>query len=527
MHAIVKKELVSKFVHKLLVGEWVFIEIFGLTYASGQFRPTNHLYKMAFHVRTKVMGCASVSDSNFLTLAPFSKIQSGELNPHMLVDAIGQIITVGELEELEANNKPTTKIDFEIRDQMDERMQVTLWGTYAQQVYRACQESEGKNSHVLRWLQLKGLTTVSTQGIPLKICLARLRVLCTIYAIDTDWAWYYINCKTCNKKVNHIHAGVNGVNNKGKKPRFWCETCKSFVTNVVSSTGEAKLLLFDSICSEIIGEYATSVLNGSVDEIEDPEDLPDSVKNLISKTFLFLVWVEKDNISDGKEIYKVSKVLLKDGLLEEQLLEDSTEHVNHASIVSGDKVPLMLENGNGSPDSTTPSSKRVYARETSGSEGSSSSKKVCVVPLDLEKSLSENAEHGVALNPQVADSKEVTVPTEVKTSKVPVETENDQALVPATVVVKQEIKKEMARNMATVRVKVEKNKMSELVKSDFTDYLFSNELEDSATDNVPDVTDAIGVVASVSSIKRFPYVCNKGETDYEAKYVSFELIDNW
>jgi len=118
----------------------------------------------------------------------------------------------------------------------------------------------------------------------------------------------------------------------------------------------------------------------------------------------------------------------------------------------------MLENGNGSPDSTTPSSKRVYARETSGSEGSSSSKKVCVVPLDLEKSLSENAEHGVALNPQVADSKEVTVPTEVKTSKVPVETENDQALVPATVVVKQEIKKEMARNMATVRVKVEKNK---------------------------------------------------------------------
>jgi len=41
---------------------------------------------------------------------------------------------------------------------------------------------------------------------------------------------------------------------------------------------------------------------------------------------------------------------------------------------------------------------------------------------------------------------------------VPVETENDQAHVPATVVVKQEVKKEMARNMAAVRVKVEKNK---------------------------------------------------------------------
>jgi len=45
--------------------------------------------------------------------------------------------------------------------------------------------------------------------------------------------------------------------------------------------------------------------------MEDPEHLPDSVKNLIGKTFMFLVWVEKDNILDGKGIYKVSKVLLK------------------------------------------------------------------------------------------------------------------------------------------------------------------------------------------------------------------------
>ena len=33
-----------------------------------------------------------------------------------------------------------------------------------------------QESHVLRWLQSKGLTTVYTQGIPLKICLARLRL---------------------------------------------------------------------------------------------------------------------------------------------------------------------------------------------------------------------------------------------------------------------------------------------------------------------------------------------------------------
>lgn len=38
-------------------------------------------------------------------------------------------------------------------------------------------------------------------------------------------------------------------------------------TQVMDNTGEAKLLMFDSICSELIGETATSVLDGSVDEV--------------------------------------------------------------------------------------------------------------------------------------------------------------------------------------------------------------------------------------------------------------------
>ena len=71
MHATVKKELVSKFVHKFFVKEWIFIEIFVLTYASGQFRPTNQLHKMGFLARAEVMGCESISDSNFLSLAKF------------------------------------------------------------------------------------------------------------------------------------------------------------------------------------------------------------------------------------------------------------------------------------------------------------------------------------------------------------------------------------------------------------------------------------------------------------------------
>ncbi|XP_019086509.1 PREDICTED: uncharacterized protein LOC109126959 [Camelina sativa] len=154
----------------------------------------------------------------------------------------------------------------------------------------------------------------------------------------------------------------------------------------MDNTGEIKLLLFDSICSEIIGKSAPSVFGGSVNEIIDPENLSDLVKSLIGKTYLFLVNVENANIWDGKDTYKISKVLLKYGLIEEQLLENSFDNVNAPSIVSGDQGPLMLENSPHTTDSLTPSSKRVYLANGGTSDQNLTSKKLCIEPIDLEKS---------------------------------------------------------------------------------------------------------------------------------------------
>ncbi|XP_010482610.1 PREDICTED: uncharacterized protein LOC104761257 [Camelina sativa] len=115
--------------------------------------------------------------------------------------------------------------------------------------------------------------------------------------------------------------------------------------------------------------------------IADPESIPEPIKNLVGKTFAFLVCVERENIWDGKDSYRVTKLLSKDGLLAEQVTEDSADIVNSASIGSGDQVPLALTYS-GSTDSSTPSSKRVYACNVDGSEQGSSSKKVCVKPME-------------------------------------------------------------------------------------------------------------------------------------------------
>ncbi|KAG7583611.1 Nucleic acid-binding OB-fold [Arabidopsis suecica] len=539
IHATMKKELVSKYASRLPVGHWIFIEIFALNYASGQFRPTSHLYKMTFTNGTHVFPCDHVSDSSYMSLASFKRIQNGDLNPYMLVDVIGQIVMIGELLTLEANNKPTSKIEFEMRDETDERIGVTLWGSFAETVYRGSQDAGGRPVVcLLRFVKIKsykGVKTLSNsfdasqvfvnppfpeiaafvQSLPSDgaMCIFRERVpkfeivianqddtsldhprktivdllnsveigkarlMCTIYAIDTDLAWYYISCRSCNKKVTHIHHGVNGVNNKGKKLRFWCDTCKSVVTNVVArfmlyakvmdNTGEAKLLLFDSVCVEIIGESAPSVLNGSVDEIDDPDNIPDAVRNLIGRTFLFLVCVEKENIWDGKEIYKVSKVLQKDGLLlEEQLLEDSQEVVNPASIVSGDQGNFC--------DATIPIGYYMWNFQPGLKEG------LWYYMSDFQPAVP--SEYQVRFG---------TMPLQIKCIK--------------------------QTTMWPVRSRSFSN---------FFDFVTPDAVRNPHPDDLTYVTDAMGVISAVSTIGRFPFVCHPGEIDYEARYLCFNIVNN-
>ncbi|CAB87732.1 putative replication protein [Arabidopsis thaliana] len=334
IHASVKRDLVSKYVNNLPLNEWRFIETFALNHASGQFRQ----------------------------------------------DVIGQV-----------------------------GMSSTLWGAFAQRVFSACESADGQMVIcVLRFAKINlpadGLSLTFRESVPKfqmitvkqdydcsqyerksirdllhSMEIGKVRVVSTIYALDLDWSWYYFSCRNCNKKVTHIHAGVNTTSSKSSKPRFWCDVCKNAVTNVqakymlyvkvMDDSGETKFLLFDTICADMVGESCTSMLGGSFNEIEDPNDVPDGLRNFGWEDF---------SIS-------VTRLLSTDGLCGEAVLEDSDHSVNPASIVSGDQC-IMLTSSQKTSNSVTSSSKRVYATKLSDSEQSSSSKKLCVQPLDLEKS---------------------------------------------------------------------------------------------------------------------------------------------
>ncbi|XP_023641962.1 uncharacterized protein LOC17893286 [Capsella rubella] len=145
----------------------------------------------------------------------------------------------------------------------------------------------------------------------------------------------------------------------------------------MDATGESKCLLFDTVAEDIIGASAKTILGGSLQEIDNPDDIPDQLKNLVGKTFLFLVAIGKENIWGGKDTYKVSKVLQKDGLLVEETPQESTEMMNPATIVSGDQ--LLITYSQETTESNTPSSKRVYAANNDPGEQTSTSKKPVVI----------------------------------------------------------------------------------------------------------------------------------------------------
>ncbi|EOA39394.1 hypothetical protein CARUB_v10012482mg, partial [Capsella rubella] len=372
----------------------------------------------------------------------------------------------------------------------DERLSCTLWGSFAEQVYRACRNANGNIVVcVLRFAKIKsykgnksvsnsfdasqlhinpvwpeteafikslpadGLSFTYRENIPKYqivtvnnddssqfqrktiagildlVEVGKIRLMCTVYAIDTDWAWYYFSCRNCNKKVIHIHtAGANDGNGFNKKPKFWCDVCKTVVTSVIArymlyvkvmdSTGETKLLLFDSIASELIGESAISILAGSLDEIADPENIPDQIRNLIGKTFAFLVCVGREKIWDGKDSYRVTKLLSKDGLLAEQMQEESDEIVNPASIVSGDQVPLSLTYSQDPSDFGTPSSKRVYALNADEAEQSSVTKRIYLPQNALENVAEEEGLKAAKLNFEDDKVTDVSEKVESKTIEI-------------------------------------------------------------------------------------------------------------
>uniref|UniRef100_A0A0D3BLK6 DUF223 domain-containing protein n=1 Tax=Brassica oleracea var. oleracea TaxID=109376 RepID=A0A0D3BLK6_BRAOL len=215
----------------------------------------------------------------------------------------------------------------------------------------------------------------------------------TIYAIDTGWAWFYFGCVKCHfKKVTDI-TKRDGV---PVKHLWYCDSCHQSVTNVAppfklhllikDDTGETKVMLLDTIAEPILGVSAEVLLDGSLEEVEDPEDLSDAINELIGKTFKFGVYVSKDNVDYGADIFNIGKTWSADEIITHSDDENTDDTLTNRALSdrsSGQVSLISMESEENTCLSSTPLSKRKEECEID--DLSSTSKKQCSKIMKQEK----------------------------------------------------------------------------------------------------------------------------------------------
>ncbi|CAN7059051.1 unnamed protein product, partial [Brassica oleracea var. botrytis] len=189
------------------------------------------------------------------------------------------------------------------------------------------------------------------------------KIICSIESIDTDWSWFifgHVSRNRCNKRCMRIKSKGGGNLAPNEKPIFWCTTCRVNTTTVTpqfklhltvkDDTSTCKLMLLDSVAKVVVGFEAKDIWDGSYEEIEDPDILPQAITDLILQ------------------------------------LESNSEPITHvssgSSIMSGGEVSIKEKNeASSSEGSSTPFSKRKGKDQV---DQTSTSKKMCTKLVKME-----------------------------------------------------------------------------------------------------------------------------------------------
>ncbi|XP_020887591.1 uncharacterized protein LOC9322266 [Arabidopsis lyrata subsp. lyrata] len=180
IHATIKKQQVNKFQRLITTGEWRTVENFTVAKSTGKYRPTRLPFKMTLMNTTAISRIPSISEEFYFDFANFPDILNvNGLNENILIDVLGQVVSLGEMTTHDVNNKATKRFEFELRDTKfviyllyyffqttvyfliqnlsfiyysDERLTCTLWGRFAERMWDACQN--GGNERVICLIRL-------------------------------------------------------------------------------------------------------------------------------------------------------------------------------------------------------------------------------------------------------------------------------------------------------------------------------------------------------------------------------------
>ncbi|KAF2541812.1 hypothetical protein F2Q68_00029253 [Brassica cretica] len=137
----------------------------------------------------------------------------------------------------------------------------------------------------------------------------------------------------------------------------------------------------------IVGVKAEELWDGSYEEIEDPEILPEHILSLVGKSFCFGLSISSDNVTNGADTFVILEVCLGDKVLSIENGSHSFSGIATTSSTMSSGYVLMLDQKS-SEDCPTPITKRKEDHSDL-TDISSSSKKLCTKMIKQEKEKKE------------------------------------------------------------------------------------------------------------------------------------------
>ncbi|KAL0897733.1 hypothetical protein Bca101_081694 [Brassica carinata] len=100
----------------LPIDSWGVIEHVSVTAAGGQYRTTNFKYKMVIAEDAVLSKSDLVDDRIFLSLANYDEIENGTKQPAFLIDVIGRIHELGDVQTVQVSGEDRKRVQFRLVD---------------------------------------------------------------------------------------------------------------------------------------------------------------------------------------------------------------------------------------------------------------------------------------------------------------------------------------------------------------------------------------------------------------------------
>ncbi|KAL0696327.1 hypothetical protein Bca4012_063507 [Brassica carinata] len=295
LHAFIENDLVQKHRHLLNKVQALSRNAFSLKEYGGEFKTSLFPFKLAILRTTRTKELADFPDDvPEIYFIDFGDILDGKYERSLLIDVIGQIIEVGNVEEVKTKGKSnnSSKLQLILRDTNEVTLKCTLWGNHAKRTFaHTTKKMDSVVVCVMRFMSVKsykGEISISNAFNATKI----------LFDPNTEQADNFIN--SCNHNVQEYGEFSD---DDGSQPKYNCKTCGDvnlvfpryfLVVRANDYTDQTRFLIFDQIAENLLGKSADNLMR-EYDELDHIPVYSELLDSIVGKRVLFKVTLKDEN----------------------------------------------------------------------------------------------------------------------------------------------------------------------------------------------------------------------------------------